>query len=83
MVDSTHIDVAVRTIEGRDRGNGRLILDATVSGRRGSITTEFPLMDAAFDLEHHGIAWRVWLHPTDAEYTTFDVESATACPWVR
>ena len=40
-------------------------------------------MDAAFDLEHHGIAWRVWLHPTDAEYTTFDVESATACPWVR
>ena len=81
MVDSTHIDVAVRTIEGRDRGNGRLILGASAGNPRGSITTEFQLADQAYDLEHRGIAWRVWLHPTDAEYTTFDVESATPCPW--
>ncbi len=81
MVNSTHIDVAVRTIEGRDRGNGRLILDAPSGSHRGSITTEFQLADQAYDLECRGIAWRVWLHPTDAEYTAFDVESATACPW--
>ncbi len=80
-MNSKRIDVAVRTIEGRDRGNGRLLLSASAGNPRGSITTEFPLMDAAFDLEHRGIAWRVWLHPTDAAYTTFDVESAAPCPW--
>ena len=79
MTDSS-IWVAVLNIEGRDRGNARLLLDPT-DHRRGAIVTEFPLAETAHDLAHDGVFWRVWLHPTDPEYTQFDIESAVPCPW--
>ncbi len=86
VTDSPGVDgripVSVCNIEGRDRGGWRLLLDASTGHRRGSLVTEFPLAETAHDLVAHGMRWRVWLRATDAEYTRFDIESATPCPWV-